>query len=254
MFPEDNSHPASPTSELAVSSYHFRSAMAYDEIHAYEQLHEALLAAFVPRQLLQNYISTLRKSVSEREAELRSYGADELAALNDPLEEKIESIYDLIRRYTLIMDSYQRRKDPISAPSFKASGQRREASLAFIPSNCHLHELRVHNGENASERGAYYNVVTFGAAAAHSMDFKRGGLARMKKEMEALESRLVYKYVLFRSNLKSRHTNNMQLTQDSTGRQTDTKTRRPTFELWTRSRSSLESGWISRSHRSCRRC
>ena len=89
------------------------------------------------------------------------------------------------------MDSYQRRPDPHSAPSFKASGQRRETSLAFIPSNCHLHDLHVHNGENIAERGGYYNVVTFGAAAAHSMDFKHGGLARIKKEMEALEQRLV---------------------------------------------------------------
>jgi len=64
---------------------------------------------------------------------------------------------------------------------FRASVMKKEEEVQFLPINCHIHELVVE--EVGSSGGvAVYDVVTFGAPAAHQLGFKRGGLITLTQE------------------------------------------------------------------------
>lgn len=60
--------------------------------------------------------------------------------------------------------------------NFKKSVEKAKHELAFIPTNLHLQRLAITEHD---DKDYFYDIVTVGAPAAHSLKFKHGGLRRL---------------------------------------------------------------------------
>ncbi|XP_071951423.1 inositol polyphosphate-4-phosphatase type I A-like isoform X2 [Antedon mediterranea] len=130
---------------------------------------ESKLSFNLPQQLMMLYLQEEKNWFEE---------LDRLANLNEEYEaarkEVIAEHVKLNATYRATLEFFKNYR----GAQFKRSMDKTDKQLEFVPTNLHLQMLKVE--ENMADgRDASYDIVTFGAPAAHPHKFRHGGLLKL---------------------------------------------------------------------------
>uniref|UniRef100_M4BA97 Inositol-3,4-bisphosphate 4-phosphatase n=1 Tax=Hyaloperonospora arabidopsidis (strain Emoy2) TaxID=559515 RepID=M4BA97_HYAAE len=215
---EGGLHAAAP----AVSKqYHIRE----QGLLVVEDLTESRFSNWIPRQILEIIIRYRTKEllIAENDlARLEAYdrlrlkGSDR--GIYENLIQQIQDDGDLNRCREWMLHRCHERKEYVellrqlrrvyvlrdqSKKYFKASTEKKNAQLRFLPINLHLQEMWVGNADavartsmrsnnlcDANANAAVYDIVTVGAMAAHVYKFKNGGIFGLEEAHAKLKPRI----------------------------------------------------------------
>ncbi|KAI9986316.1 hypothetical protein PInf_025255 [Phytophthora infestans] len=214
---EGGLHAAAP----AISKqYHIRE----QGLLVVEDLTESRFSNWIPRQILEIIIRYRTKELLIAESDLarleaydrqRQKGSDR--GIYENLIQQIQDDGDLNRCREWMLQRCQERKEYVELLRqlrrvyvlrdqrkmyFKASTEKKNAQLRFLPINLHLQEMWVGNADavaqtsmgssgtsDISASAAVYDIVTVGAMAAHIYKFKSGGIFGMEEQHAKLKPR-----------------------------------------------------------------
>uniref|UniRef100_T1IR47 PH domain-containing protein n=1 Tax=Strigamia maritima TaxID=126957 RepID=T1IR47_STRMM len=148
-------------------TYRFHTGLGAD-LSVLEIMAENKLTFAFPQSLLLLYIKEEKDLLNNLTAlgEFKS-------SWNARHVEEIERHLRLIDSYTHVLtflDSY-------TGSNFKPSAQKCNKSFEFVPVNLHLQRLWIQN--DSTKKSGFYDVITVGAFAAHTLKFKNGGLLKL---------------------------------------------------------------------------
>ncbi|CAI5713653.1 unnamed protein product [Hyaloperonospora brassicae] len=215
---EGGLHAAAP----AISKqYHIRE----QGLLVVEDLAESRFSNWIPRQILEVIIRYRTKELLIAESDLarleaydrlRLKGSDR--GIYENLIQQIQDDGDLNRCREWMLQRCHERKEYVdllrqlrrvyvlrdqSKIYFKASTEKKNAQLRFLPINLHLQEMWVGNADavartsmrsnnlcDANANAAVYDIVTVGAMAAHVYKFKNGGIFGLEEQHAKLKPRV----------------------------------------------------------------
>ncbi|KAG1711426.1 hypothetical protein DVH05_008678 [Phytophthora capsici] len=215
---EGGLHAAAP----AISKqYHIRE----QGLLVVEDLTESRFSNWIPRQILEIIIRYRTKELLIAENDLarleaydrqRQKGSDR--GIYENLIQQIQDDGDLNRCREWMLHRCHERKEYVELLRqlrrvyvlrdsrkmyFKASTEKKNAQLRFLPINLHLQEMWVGNADavaqmsmgssgtsDISTSAAVYDIVTVGAMAAHVYKFKNGGIFGLEEQHAKLKPRV----------------------------------------------------------------
>ncbi|XP_033110683.1 inositol polyphosphate-4-phosphatase type I A-like [Anneissia japonica] len=139
-----------------------------------EVMAESKLSFYLPQQLMKLYLQEEKNWFEELDS-LTNLNEESEAARKEVIAEhvKLNAIY----RDTLeFFNNYK-------GIQFKRSMDKTDKQLEFVPTNLHLQRLNAEENTCMTDiKDVSYDIITFGAPAAHSHKFRHGGLRRMLQQ------------------------------------------------------------------------
>ncbi|CAI5738557.1 unnamed protein product [Peronospora destructor] len=212
-----------PAASAISKQYHIRE----QGLLVVEDLTESRFSNWIPRQILEILIRYRTKELLVAENDLarleaydrqRQKGSDR--GIYENLIQQIQDDGDLNHCREWMLHRCHERKEYVELLCqlrrvyvlrdqrkmyFKASTDKKNAQLRFLPINLHLQEMWVGNADtvaqnslgssgisdiNTSAAAAVYDIVTVGAMAAHVYKFKNGGIFGMEEQHAKLRPRV----------------------------------------------------------------
>ncbi|CAH0475545.1 unnamed protein product [Peronospora belbahrii] len=210
-----------PAAPAISKQYHIREL----GLLVVEDLTESRFSNWIPRQILEIIIRYRTKELLIAENDLarleaydrqRQKGSDR--GIYENLIQQIQDDGDLNRCREWMLHRCHERKEYVELLRqlrrvyvlrdqrkmyFKASTEKKNAQLRFLPINLHLQEMWVGNADtvtqvsmgssgisDASASAAVYDIVTVGAMAAHVYKFKNGGIFGLEEQHAKLKPRV----------------------------------------------------------------
>ncbi|KDO32696.1 hypothetical protein SPRG_02396 [Saprolegnia parasitica CBS 223.65] len=181
----------SPADTLLTAQFHLQD----QDILVVEDLMESPYTNVIPCQYLDIILARRTKEYLLAEQELKQFLASKRRGCSDSsrwcrdwLVERAKLRRDYVvllkraRHVVYVRESRQLR--------FKASTQKKDSLLRFLPINLHVQEMHVAKSKAANADAAIYETITVGAFAAHVHKFKNGGLHSMQQAATKLRSPL----------------------------------------------------------------
>ncbi|OQS04192.1 inositol-3,4-bisphosphate 4-phosphatase, partial [Thraustotheca clavata] len=171
-----------PQDTILTSQFHLQD----QDILVVEDLMESPYTNSIPCQYLDIILARRTKEYLLAEQELKQFLALEASRLQR--QQSMGSLYEnLLEQIQEEADLYIRENRKLR---FKASTQKKDSLLRFLPINLHIQEMHVAKSKATNSPSAIYETTTVGAFAAHVYKFKNGGLHSMQQAAMKLRSPL----------------------------------------------------------------